>query len=208
MEGSDARGRAWTAGPLSILAFLALMAACVLLIKPFAVLGRAGYLLYGALCLGGTVWTMLAGGRGDGDGFRQAWIGAIGGMLAWTASEMATLAGGVSIEGADGLMLFAIAAALALPALLGGNLRVGQSFAVAIFLMNWGSHLLLKVPRRHAAVLPGEPLLETLIAAAALAGIAFAVYWSFAKARSAVGRLWSSAWSWMLLTTVLYVVKG
>ncbi len=208
MEETNPKNSKWVDGPLAVVFLLALMMVLILLIKPFKLLGIGGYGIYGILCLALAIFSLL---RATDDRLKvvsRAWYGILGGMFTWTASEMASLVGGISIENYDGLWFFLIAFLPLLTLIYRKILSGGALFFVAIFYMNWGSHLLLKVPRHYAEMVPFLTTLEKIFAIVAGLGIAGLFYWIFARCKTRTERIWCAVWVWMLITVILYVVKG
>jgi hypothetical protein len=198
----------WLDGVLAILIILVLMFLLIVLIKPFALMGIPGYGIYAALCLGFSIFTLLRAIDEKRNELARAWYGLAGGMLAWTASEMASLMGGISVEHYDGALFFLIVIAPLVVLAVRKMLPGGVLFYFVVFYANWGLHLLLMVPRHFAETMPALAVVEKINVGLAVIGIIGGIYWIFARSKTRVERLWCALWVWGCVGVILYTIRG
>ena len=136
---------------------------------------------------------------------RQAWIGIIGGFLAWTYSEVSHEIGFIAVEKWDGAMLLLLAGLVT--AVLWSYFPLGAQFWLVIFLLNWTGHVIILMEEHLIA--PGGTLDTVFLLTMITSGLIAigALYWIFFKSSTRIQRLWGAAILWQALSLIIFIAR-
>lgn len=204
-------------GLLSPILLMIAMAAMIFLIFPFEALGKAllinnlynpGYLAYFTLSLSLAALAFHFAIKTGEKPELSIYIGFLGGLLTWTAAEMGTLAGGIEIEDFSGIYTFLVAFIPLLFIMYKKYLPLGPLAYILMFFFNWGSHLLLKVPRHLLEGTSALPIVEKVWLVLSILTIVGSIYAVFTKVKSKATALYFGSAIWVSLAIIAYVIKG
>ncbi|MBE2221916.1 MAG: hypothetical protein IAF02_10265 [Anaerolineae bacterium] len=192
-------------GLLSFVVMFLLMGMLIVLMKPFEAIGGWGMWSYLVLmfALGiGTLWLSIQERFSE---VGNAWLGILGGMCAWSVTEMAGELGFVAVEDWDGIVLLLLT--VATTAVLWRFFPVGPKFWFVLLFLNWGGHVFIKLQRY---IFAGQSLLETtylLTVISLLLVIVAMLYWIFVRATTRIQRLWSAVYIWSAVSIIFFILR-
>lgn len=192
-------------GLLSFVAMFLFMGVLIVLMKPFQAMGSWGMWAYLVLMFAvgiGFLWLSIQDRFAD---VTNAWLGIVGGMCAWSVTEMAGELGYTAVEDWDGIVLLLLA--IATTAVLWRLFPVGPKFWFVLFFLNWGGHVFIKFQKY---ILQGQPVLETtlMLSAIVLALVVVGLlYWIFVRATTRIQRLWGAVFIWSALSIIFFILR-
>lgn len=192
-------------GLLSFVAMFLLMGVLIVLMKPFQAMGSWGMWVYLVLMFAGGIgflWLSIQDRFGD---VTNAWLGIVGGMCAWSVTEMGGELGYVAIEDWDGVVLLLLT--MATTAVLWRFFPVGPKFWFVVLFLNWGGHVFIKF-QRH--ILEGQPVLETtfMLSTIVLSLVIVAMlYWIFVRSTTRIQRLWGAVFIWNAVSIIFFILR-
>ena len=184
-----------------LLNFLAINFAVFLLIiaiRFFKKWGKRGYLIYAYISLLLSALTLFLGLKDSSPLLYQAWFGIISGLSAWTVSEMAHEAGMLRIEKREGALHFGMVLTLTLVAWT--YLPLALQFALALFLMNWGGHIIIFAGRDWLGKKTFTPI-SNLVSALIIFG---EILYVFIAGADPLSLLWSATWIWIAVSMIVF----
>ncbi|HIE24536.1 MAG TPA: hypothetical protein EYP74_00895 [Anaerolineales bacterium] len=159
---------------------------------------KKGYLLYAGISLLLASITLSLGLYTSASPLFQAWCGIVSGLSAWTISEMAQQAGLLEIEKKEGSLHFGMVLLLSLIAWM--RLPVALQFTLAIFLMNWGGHIIIFAGREWV----GEKKLTPISNRISMLIILGEVSYILIADENSLSRLWSATWIWIAVSMIVF----
>lgn len=203
-------------GLLSFIAMFFLMGVFIVLTKPFQAMGAWGMWAYLVLMFTmgiGFLWLSIQDRFSD---MGNAWLGIVGGMCAWSVTEMGGELGYVAVEDWDGLVLLLLA--MATTAVLWRFFPTGPKFWFVVLFLNWGGHVFIKFQRflfsGQSTSESGFSLnaisLETAMNTSVyiLSAVLIAMlYWIFVRATTRVQRLWGAVYIWSAVSIIFFILR-
>ena len=134
----------------------------------------------------------------------RAWYGIVGGLSAWTTTELSYELGMINIENSDILVVLAVL--IGFLAVMWKFFPMGAKFWIVIFMMNWVGHVYIHVGEEF---LVGEALktLFGVTAAAYVLLIIGLIYWIFARTTTRIQRLWGGVWIWHVMAMMYFLLS-
>ena len=183
---------------LNVLALNLVVFLLVIFIRFFKRWGRNGYLIYAGISLVLSILTLSLGLNTSNPLLFQAWFSILSGFCAWTVSEMANEAGMLEIEKGDGSLHFLMVLLLTLVAWT--HLPLAMQFGVAIFLMNWGGHIIIFTGRH----LIGKKRLTPIVDIVSILIVFGEIIYVFVTGGNPISTLWSATWVWIAISMIVF----
>ncbi len=184
-----------------LLDFLAINFAVFLLIiaiRFFKKWGRSGYLIYAYISLLLSALTLYLGLKDSTPLLYQAWFGIISGLSAWTVSEMAQQSELLIIEKREGALHFSMV--LLLTIIAWAHLPLALQFSLALFLMNWGGHIIIFAGREWI----GKKILTPITNSISVLVIIGEIIYVSTVSGEPISLLWSATWIWIAVSMIVF----
>ncbi len=203
-------------GILSFIAIFLLMGVFIVLMKPFAALGTWGMWAYLVLMFVGGIGALWFSIQERFEDVALAWWGILGGMCAWSVTEMGGELGLVAVEDWDGIVLFLLT--VATTAVLWQFFPIGPKFWFIVLFLNWGGHVFIKM---QTHLFSGQPTGEATVSlnvislqmthSITVAALSLVIgglfYWIFMGASTRVQRLWCAVFLWNAVSIIFFVLR-
>lgn len=183
---------------LNFLAINLVVFLLIILIRFFKKWGSMGYLIYAGISLILSTLSLYLGLRALAPPLFQAWYGIISGLAAWTVSEMAEESGLLEIEKKEGILHFIMVLSLSLIAQ--NYLPLALQFGLAIFLMNWGGHIIIFAGREWV----GKKNLTPISNSFSILVIFGEIIYLFSMGGDPISILWSATWVWIAVSMMVF----
>ncbi len=189
--------------PFALLLILSLLLG--LLVRPFQVFGPPGFLVF-ALVLSGLSFYSLAQSVNDAlQETTRAWYGLVGGIFAWSASDVSILIGMTNLHEVTSFILWIMVALFSIT-LWRRVLPLGVKFWLQTILLSWAGQIYLSGLTYLIRFVPVvSPLLIITGGVAVAAAMGVTVH-LFVATHGRAQRLWDALWLWFLVTTALMVL--
>lgn len=194
-------------GVVSFIIIFVFLFIFIIMLVPAKKLGIPGYLTYGVLCLGISTTCLHLSKKPSNSDIKNAWLGIVGGLAAWTVQEVSGSIGWVALEDGNGLILFLLMTLTIF--VLWSEFSIGPKFWFAMFLFNWSGHILLK--GLYGICILNNPIFCTIMTISAYISafiLVGAFIWIFIKSSTRISRLWAANIAWLMATIIIYVIKG
>ena len=190
-------------GIVSALIMMIIMYPLIILFRFLTQWGTTSYWVAAVLCLVAGIWMLYRATLEKLSEVGAAWYGIVGGLLAWTVTEISHELGMIDIEDADVVLVLALF--IAFLVVLWKYFPSGAKFWIMIFMMNWAGHVYIHVDQEVL----GEAAKTLLIVTAAGYGLLLVglFYWIFARTTSRVQRLWGGLWVWHALSMIFFLLR-
>ena len=190
-------------GLLSAVIMMAIMYPLIIMFRYLEGWGTTSYWAAAVLFLIAGIWMLYRATQEKLSEVGQSWYGIVGGLCAWTVTEVSHSINLMDIEGFDVVLVMALAAGFL--AVTWKFFPTGARFWIAIFMMNWVGHVFI-----HS----GEDFLGTATRTVfTVAAVAYGllliglIYWIFARSTTRVQRLWAGLWIWHALSMMYFLMR-
>ena len=191
-------------GLLSAFIIMAIMYPLIMLFRVLPQWGITGYWLATILFLLAGIWMLYRATLKKLSETGKIWYGIVGGLFAWTVTELSRELGMIDIEQADILIVLALFSGFL--AVLWRYIPEGARFWIAVFMMNWAGHVFIHVGEEY---LVGSAVntMFTIIAATYGLLIIGLIYWIFARTTTRRQRLWGGLWIWHASAMIFFLLR-
>ncbi len=191
-------------GLLSIVIIMAIMYPLIIMFRYLAQWGLTSYWVAAVLFLVASTWMLYRTTLEKLSKVGRAWYGIVGGLFAWTIIEISSELSLIDVEGADFVLVLALA--IAFLAVLWKYFPMGTGFWIVIFMMNWVGHVYIHVAEKFLVGSAAKALFMVTAAAYGLLIIGLIV-WIFAWTTTRIQRLWAGVWIWWSLSMIFFLMR-
>jgi hypothetical protein len=191
-------------GFLSAVIITAVMIPLILMFRFLDQWGMISYWVAAILMLVAATWMLYRATLEKLSEIGRAWYGIVGGLCAWTVTEISHESGLIDIEAFDIVLVLALL--ISFLAVMWKYFPTGAKFWIIIFMMNWIGHVYI-----YAILEFFESALVTTIftiTAAAFGLLIIALlYWIFMRTTTRIQRLWAGLWIWLSLAMLYFLLR-
>ena len=200
--GTDLRSK-FIDGLLSALIIMVVMFPLIMMFRLLQAWGTMSYWAAAIIFLVAGSWMLYRATLEKLSEVGQAWYGIVGGLCAWTVTEISHELGMIDIEGFDVILFLAVV--IAFLAILWKYFPTGAKFWIVIFMMNWVGHVYIHIGQEFL----GENAKTLFNLSAAGFGVLLVglIYWIFARTTTRVQRLWGGLWIWQALAMFYFLLR-
>ena len=200
--GTDLRSK-FIDGLLSALIIMVVMFPLIMMFRLLQAWGTMSYWTAAIIFLVAGSWMLYRATLEKLSEVGQAWYGIVGGLCAWTVTEISHEIGMIDIEGFDVILFLAVV--IAFLAILWKYFPTGAKFWIVIFMMNWVGHVYIHIGQEFL----GENAKTLFNLSAAGFGVLLVglIYWIFARTTTRVQRLWGGLWIWQALAMFYFLLR-
>ena len=190
-------------GVLSAIIMMLVMYPLIMMFRFLEQWGTTSYWIAVVICWAAGTWMLYRSTLKKLSEIGAAWYGIIGGLFAWTTTELSHELNMIDIENWDILVVLAVL--LGFLAVMWRYFPSGSKFWIVIFLMNWVGHVYIHVGQEFL----GEAAKTLFTVTAAGYGLLLLglLYWIFARTTTRVQRLWCGLWIWHALSMMFFLMR-
>ncbi len=138
---------------------------------------------------------------------RRVWMGLVGGLLAWTITELASRMSNLAVVSESGIILF-ILVIMIVGTLWRRALPIGARRFMLVFFMSWVSQLFLAAKLIASGWSDIFMMIFTAVGVLAILAVFFLILWVFFRSHTTRQRMVASAWIWFSLSIFIFAFWG
>lgn len=138
---------------------------------------------------------------------RRMWMGLVGGLLAWTITELASRMSNLAVVSESGIILF-ILVIMIVGTLWRRALPIGARRFMLVFFMSWVSQLFLAAKLITADWSDIFMMIFNAVGVIAILVVFFLILWVFFRSHTTRQRIVASAWIWFCLSIFIFTFWG
>lgn len=138
---------------------------------------------------------------------RRVWMGLVGGLLAWTITELASRMSNLAVVSESGIILF-ILVIMIVGTLWRRALPIGARRFMLVFFMSWVSQLFLAAMLIASGWSDIFMMIFTAVGVLAILAVFFLILWVFFRSHTTRQRMVASAWIWFSLSIFIFAFWG
>jgi hypothetical protein len=191
-------------GLLSAVIIMAVMYPLIIMFQYLERWGDTGYWAATILFMVAGIWLLYRSTLEKLSEIGRGWYGIVGGLCAWTTTELSHELDMINIENSD--ILIVLLLFIGFLDVMWKYFPAGAKFWIITFMMNWVGHVYIHVGEEFLGFLAMQTLF-TLTAAAYGLSIIGVIYWIFARTTTRVQRLWGGLWIWHALAMLFFLIR-
>lgn len=190
--------------PFALLLVLSLLLG--LLVRPFQVFGSPGFLVFTLVLIGLSFYSLAQSVNDALQETTRAWYGLVGGIFAWSASDVSILIGMTNLHEGTSFILWIMVALFSIT-LWRRVLPLGVKFWLQTILLSWAGQIYLSGATYLIHFVPAVSPLLIISGGLAVGAAVGAIVHLFVSTHGRTQRLWDALWLWFFVTMALMVFR-